>query len=258
MVQLSRSLEEFQQGVRGAEAQGKVFERMAAAFDFIEKSAGRVRAIFEPFWLGIAKYVAGPLKEMMERLERIENQRVEAREKWGAAEALSKRRADAIYRKFDSVQALLEKLSEETGGRYFNPDNLAVLCDRVGEFHRLDIRLAHVHRLDDSVFDRLLDSVKADHPASRTLAVRAVGRRGRVHAHDRLAGLREQVKNLVVFRGNGVVRLVVENGNPAKVIQDHAEILRALGARRVKLVNVAQRHGGASDARASGPRLENM
>ena len=113
---------------------------------------------------------------------------------------------------------------------FFNPDNLAGLRVRVGEFHRLDVRLAHIHRLDDPVFHRVLDPIKANHPASRTLAVRAVRRRGRVHAHDRLPGLRQQVKNLVVFRGNGVVRLVVENGNPAKVVQDHPEIFRPLGA----------------------------
>ena len=48
-----------------------------------------------------------------ERLERIERQRAEAREKWKAAEKLSKERADAIYRKFDTVQALLEKFSSK-------------------------------------------------------------------------------------------------------------------------------------------------
>jgi len=46
-----------------------------------------------------------------ERLERIEAQRKDALEKWRAAERLSKERADAIYRKFDTVEALLQKFS---------------------------------------------------------------------------------------------------------------------------------------------------
>jgi predicted ribosome quality control (RQC) complex YloA/Tae2 family protein len=46
-----------------------------------------------------------------ERLERIEAQRREALEKWRAAEKRSKERADAIYRKFDTVEAILQRLS---------------------------------------------------------------------------------------------------------------------------------------------------
>jgi predicted ribosome quality control (RQC) complex YloA/Tae2 family protein len=45
------------------------------------------------------------------RLERIEAQRAEAKEKWKSAEKLSKEKADAIYRKFDTVEAILERLS---------------------------------------------------------------------------------------------------------------------------------------------------
>ena len=48
-----------------------------------------------------------------ERLGRIEAQRKEALEKWRAAEKLSKERADAIYRKFDTVEALLQKFSSK-------------------------------------------------------------------------------------------------------------------------------------------------
>jgi|GEM_PF-1437775 len=52
-----------------------------------------------------------------ERLERIDIQRREALEKWKAAEKLAKDRADAIYRKFDTVDAILGRLStkKETG-----------------------------------------------------------------------------------------------------------------------------------------------
>jgi predicted ribosome quality control (RQC) complex YloA/Tae2 family protein len=46
-----------------------------------------------------------------ERLGRIQAQRRDALGKWRAAEKLSKERADAIYRKFDTVEALLEKFS---------------------------------------------------------------------------------------------------------------------------------------------------
>jgi predicted ribosome quality control (RQC) complex YloA/Tae2 family protein len=46
-----------------------------------------------------------------EKLERIEAQRKEALEKWKAEEKSAKEKADAIYRKFDTVQAVLEKFS---------------------------------------------------------------------------------------------------------------------------------------------------
>ncbi|MCX6814909.1 MAG: NFACT family protein, partial [Candidatus Aenigmarchaeota archaeon] len=46
-----------------------------------------------------------------EKIQWIEKQRKEALEKWKAAEKLAKEQADAIYRKFDTVEALLEKFS---------------------------------------------------------------------------------------------------------------------------------------------------
>ncbi len=46
-----------------------------------------------------------------ERLEHIEAQRAEAKEKWKSAEKLAKEKADAIYSKFDTVEALLQKFS---------------------------------------------------------------------------------------------------------------------------------------------------
>ncbi len=48
-----------------------------------------------------------------DRLERIEIQRREALEKWKSAEKLSREKADAIYRKFDTVEALLQKFSSK-------------------------------------------------------------------------------------------------------------------------------------------------
>jgi predicted ribosome quality control (RQC) complex YloA/Tae2 family protein len=46
-----------------------------------------------------------------ERLGRIEAQRAEAKGKWESAGRLAKEKADAIYRKFDTVEALLGKFS---------------------------------------------------------------------------------------------------------------------------------------------------
>jgi predicted ribosome quality control (RQC) complex YloA/Tae2 family protein len=52
-----------------------------------------------------------------ERLERIEIQRKEGLEKWKEAERKARDRADAIYRKFDTVDSLLEKFhsKKDTG-----------------------------------------------------------------------------------------------------------------------------------------------
>jgi predicted ribosome quality control (RQC) complex YloA/Tae2 family protein len=48
-----------------------------------------------------------------EKIQRIKKQREEALEKWKSAEKSAREKADAIYRKFDTVEAVLEKFSSK-------------------------------------------------------------------------------------------------------------------------------------------------
>lgn len=78
-----------------------------------------------------------------ERLGRIESQRKEALEKWREAEKSAREKADAIYRKFDTVEGLLEKFSlkKESG---FEPiqrkEGLHITVNLDGVDVRLDLK----------------------------------------------------------------------------------------------------------------------
>lgn len=65
MVQISRSLEEFEGGMKRAEAQAKVFQRVAAVFDTIEKAVARVKAKLDPVFLVIAEHIAPALESVL-------------------------------------------------------------------------------------------------------------------------------------------------------------------------------------------------
>ncbi|MEM5812289.1 MAG: NFACT family protein [Candidatus Aenigmatarchaeota archaeon] len=77
-----------------------------------------IRLIFEKIRT-VEKIQSAPPKteknQEKDRLEIIELQRKEALEKWKEAERAARERADAIYRKFDTVEALLEKFSKKEG-----------------------------------------------------------------------------------------------------------------------------------------------
>lgn len=71
-VQMSRSMDEFGEAYERAAAQGKTFARVAETFDRLEKSAARLKEIFAPLFLGIAKYIAEPLDQAITKLLAID------------------------------------------------------------------------------------------------------------------------------------------------------------------------------------------
>jgi len=71
-VQLSRSMEEVRSAMQRAAPMAYVFDRMAEAFEGIERSVRRVKNVFEPMWLGIAQYAIRPIQQVLERMEKID------------------------------------------------------------------------------------------------------------------------------------------------------------------------------------------
>jgi hypothetical protein len=71
-IQISRSMEEVNEAMKRASPQAYIFEKMADCFDAIERSVRRIKAIWEPFWLGIAQYAAGPIRDVLEKLSNID------------------------------------------------------------------------------------------------------------------------------------------------------------------------------------------
>lgn len=65
MVQLSRRMDEFRDGMKQAEVQAKVFERVAAVFDTIEKAVARVKDKLAPVFLVIAEHIAPALEKVL-------------------------------------------------------------------------------------------------------------------------------------------------------------------------------------------------
>ena len=65
MVQLSRSMDEFRDGMKRAEVQAKVFERVAEVFDTIEKAVQRVKEKLDPVFLVIAEHIAPAMEKVL-------------------------------------------------------------------------------------------------------------------------------------------------------------------------------------------------
>jgi len=65
MVQLSRSMDEFRDGMKRAEVQAKVFERVAEVFDTIEKAVARVKDKLAPVFLVIAEHIAPAMEKVL-------------------------------------------------------------------------------------------------------------------------------------------------------------------------------------------------
>ena len=71
-VQLSRSLGEFNEAFVKSANQAAIFSRVSELFDTIEKTATRVRNIFQPLWLGIAQYSAPAILNALQKIEQID------------------------------------------------------------------------------------------------------------------------------------------------------------------------------------------
>ena len=71
-VQMSRSAEEFQEAFDRAAKTAQTFARVSETFDRLEKSAARLKEIFAPIFLGIAKYIAEPLDQAITKLNSID------------------------------------------------------------------------------------------------------------------------------------------------------------------------------------------
>ena len=65
MVQLSRSMDEFRDGMKRAEVQAKVFQRVAEVFDTIEKAVARVKDKLAPVFLVIAEHIAPAMEKVL-------------------------------------------------------------------------------------------------------------------------------------------------------------------------------------------------
>jgi hypothetical protein len=65
MVQLSRSMDEFRDGMKRAKAQAEVFERVAEVFHVIEKAVERVKAKLDPVFLVIAEHIAPAIEKVL-------------------------------------------------------------------------------------------------------------------------------------------------------------------------------------------------
>ena len=65
MVQLSRSMDEFRDGMKRAAAQAEVFERVAKVFHVIEKAVERVKAKLDPVFLVIAEHIAPAIEKVL-------------------------------------------------------------------------------------------------------------------------------------------------------------------------------------------------
>jgi hypothetical protein len=65
-------MDEFGEAYERAAAQGKTFARVAETFDRLEKSAARLKEIFAPLFLGIAKYIAEPLDQAITKLNSLD------------------------------------------------------------------------------------------------------------------------------------------------------------------------------------------
>lgn len=55
VVQMSRSLEEVREAMARGAADGRNYERVAEAFDTLEKTVGRIKGKLEPLWLSLAE-----------------------------------------------------------------------------------------------------------------------------------------------------------------------------------------------------------
>ena len=72
MVQLSRSMAEFRQGMSGAAAQAQVFQRIAEIFNAIERAVEKVKHKLDPLFLVLAEKVAPVLKQVLDWVNSID------------------------------------------------------------------------------------------------------------------------------------------------------------------------------------------
>ncbi len=105
-----------------------------------------VRSIFERL-SGLERIQDTPIQKQespnQERLLRIEDQRKEALEKWKSAEKQFRENADAIYRKFDTVESLLQKFRSKKDSGFEpiqKPEGLHITANLDGVDVRLDLK----------------------------------------------------------------------------------------------------------------------
>jgi len=72
MVQLSRSMDEFRDGMKRAEVQAKVFQRVAEVFDTIEKAVQRVKEKLDPVFLVIAEHIAPAMEKVLSLVDNFD------------------------------------------------------------------------------------------------------------------------------------------------------------------------------------------
>ena len=71
-VQMSRSLEEVEAAMQRGAAQGRNFERVAEAFDQVEKAAARIRGKLEPLWLSLAERALPAMQALANIIDNID------------------------------------------------------------------------------------------------------------------------------------------------------------------------------------------